>query len=109
KLPILIAEKTGPHFAVGDTCYSREEDVTTYNPDGRELIAKDNEHTSKYRSEDPLKAYFHCHTDITLPYEELGEIASVDATGARHVIIRDGRFVVPGAEELNRPLDEHKC
>ena len=21
KLPILIAEKTGPHFAVGDTCY----------------------------------------------------------------------------------------
>ena len=22
KLPILIAEKTGPHFAVGDTCYS---------------------------------------------------------------------------------------
>lgn len=109
KLPILIAEKTGPHFAVGDTCYSREEDVTTYNPDGRELIAKDNEHTSKYRREDPLKAYFHCHTDITLPYEELGEIASVDATGARHVIIKDGRFVVPGAEELNRPLDEHKC
>ena len=24
KLPILIAEKTGPHFAVGDTCYSHE-------------------------------------------------------------------------------------
>ena len=23
KLPILIAEKTGPHFAVGDTCYRR--------------------------------------------------------------------------------------
>ena len=23
-LPILIAEKTGPHFAVGDTCFSHE-------------------------------------------------------------------------------------
>ena len=27
KLPILIAEKTGPHFAVGDTCYSHAEDT----------------------------------------------------------------------------------
>ena len=27
KLPILIAEKMGPHFAVGDTCYSHEEDL----------------------------------------------------------------------------------
>lgn len=27
KMPILIAEKTGPHFAVGDTCYSWSEDV----------------------------------------------------------------------------------
>ncbi len=26
KLPILIAEKMGPHFAVGDTCYSWSED-----------------------------------------------------------------------------------
>ena len=29
KLPILIVEKMGPHFAVGDTCYSFEEDVET--------------------------------------------------------------------------------
>lgn len=33
KLPILIAEKTGPHFAVGDTCYSWAEDTPVYNPD----------------------------------------------------------------------------
>ena len=105
KLPILIAEKTGPHFAVGDTCYSREEDLRTYNPDGRELIAKDNEHTAEYRRTEPLKAYYHCHTDITLPYEELGEIASVDGAGNRYVIISDGRFVVPGSEELNAPFD----
>ena len=27
KLPILIAEKMGPHFAVGDTCYSWSEEI----------------------------------------------------------------------------------
>lgn len=106
KLPILIAEKTGPHFAVGDTCYRREEEIDTFNPDGRRHIAKDNEHTRKYRKDEPMRAYFQCHTDITLPYEELGEIASVDRDGGRHVIIKDGRFVVPGTEELNIPLSE---
>ena len=43
RLPILIAEKTGPHFAVGDTCYSHAEDVAVYNPDGKEIVARDNE------------------------------------------------------------------
>ncbi len=42
KLPILIAEKTGPHFAVGDTCYSHSEELPVYNPDGKEIIARDN-------------------------------------------------------------------
>ena len=28
KMPILIAEKMGPHFAVGDTCYSWCEDIS---------------------------------------------------------------------------------
>ncbi|MCR5775250.1 MAG: aminopeptidase [Lachnospiraceae bacterium] len=105
RLPILIAEKTGPHFAVGDTCYRREEDIRTFNPDGRELIAKDNEHTEKYRKEEPMKAYFNCHTDITIPYEELGEIASVDDSGVRYPVISKGRFAVPGTEELNKPLE----
>lgn len=104
KLPILIAEKTGPHFALGDTCYSREEEIHTYNPDGRELVAKDNEHTLSYRKEDPMKAYYHCHTDITLPYEELLEIASVDDNGVRYPVIKDGFFAVEGTEELNGPL-----
>ncbi len=35
KLPILIAEKIGPHFAVGDTCYSWAEDTPVYNPDDK--------------------------------------------------------------------------
>lgn len=43
KLPILIAEKTGPHFAVGDTCYSHEEDMVTYNPDGKQIVAREND------------------------------------------------------------------
>ena len=106
KLPILIAEKTGPHFALGDTCYTREEDLPTYNPDGREIIAKDNEHTLEFRKTDPVKAYYNCHTDITLPYEELEEIAAVDEDGVRYPVIKGGRFVVPGTGELNRPLDD---
>ena len=65
KLPILIAEKTGPHFAVGDTCYSFAEDSPMYNPDGKEVIARDNE-ISLLRKEDISRAYFSCHTDITL-------------------------------------------
>ena len=35
KLPILIAEKMGPHFAVGDTCYCRAEDQKTYGVNGK--------------------------------------------------------------------------
>ena len=42
KMPILIAEKMGPHFAVGDTCYSWSEDIKVYNPNGKEIIARDN-------------------------------------------------------------------
>ena len=72
KLPILIAEKTGPHFAVGDTCYTYDEDNMTYNPDGKAIIARDNE-ISIRRKEDISKAYFNCHTDITIPYDELGD------------------------------------
>lgn len=103
KLPILIAEKMGPHFAVGDTCFSWEEDVVTCNPDGKQMIAKENE-CSVLRKEDVEKAYFNCHTDITIPYDELKEIAVIHADGSRTAIIRDGKFVLPGTEELNEPF-----
>ena len=33
-------------------------------------------------------------------------ITAVSAEGERFDIIRDGRFVVPGTEELNEPLEE---
>ena len=105
KMPILIAEKMGPHFAVGDTCYSHAEDNAVFNPDGKEIVARDNE-VSLQRKEDMSKAYLNCHTDITIPYDELGAITVIRADGSTEDIIRDGRFVVPGSEALNQPLDE---
>lgn len=103
KLPILIAEKMGPHFAVGDTCYSWEEDTKVYNPDGKEIIARENE-VSALRKEDISKAYFNCHTDITIPYDELGSLEVVKADGTRMAIIQNGRFVLAGTEPLNEPF-----
>lgn len=116
KLPILIAEKMGPHLALGDTCYSYCEDVKVYNPDGKEIIAKENE-CSSLRREEPKKAYFNCHTDITIPYEELERIVAVsseivevpemDDVAEERVetpILLDGRFVLEGTMELNEPF-----
>ena len=94
----------GPHFAVGDTCYSWEEDIKTYNPNGKEIVARDNE-ISILRKTDLSKAYFGCHTDITIPYEELGEITAVTADGTETLIIKDGRFVLEGTAILNEALD----
>ena len=104
-MPILIAEKTGPHFAVGDTCYSHEEDMVTYNADGKAIVARENEISAK-RSEDMTKAYFNCHTDITIPYDEIGELTAVCKDGTENPVIKDGRFVLKGCEELNKPFDE---
>ena len=102
-LPILIAEKTGPHFAVGDTCYSHEEDMVTYNADGKAIVARENEISAR-RNEDMTKAYFNCHTDITIPYDEIGELTAVCKDGEEKQIISAGKFVLNGCEELNKPL-----
>lgn len=104
KLPILIAEKTGPHFAVGDTCYSHEEDLMTYNPDGKAIVARENDF-SRLRKEDMSKAYFNCHTDITIPYDELDKITVIRKDKTTIDVIADGRFVVEGTEALNEPLE----
>ena len=95
--PILIAEKTGPHFAVGDTCYARSEEVRIYNEDGKEIVAKDNS-VSILRKTEPSKAYFACHTDITIPYDELGSIIAYSREGEAYPIIEKGRFVLAGTE-----------
>lgn len=106
KLPILIAEKMGPHFAVGDTCYSWSEDIKVYNPDGKEIVARDNSMSAR-RAEDVSKAYFHCHTDITIPYDELGSITVVTPAGEEIPLLENGRFVLPGTEILNEPLEKY--
>lgn len=103
-LPILIAEKMGPHFAVGDTCYSWSEDTAVYNPDGKEIIARDNE-VSALRKEDVSKAYFGCHTDITIPYDELDAIRVETLDGKELSIIENGRFVLAGTEQLNEAFE----
>ena len=104
-LPILIAEKTGPHFAVGDTCFSHEEDLVTYNPDGKQMVAKENDF-SKLRNSEPEKAYFNCHTDITIPYSELGDIVVHTENDEKITIIKNGRFVLEGTEALNEVFED---
>ncbi len=104
RLPILIAEKMGPHIAVGDTCYSYCEDVKVFNPDGKEMTARENE-CSVLRHTDPKKAYYNCHTDITIPYEELGRLVAVTDDRVEKPIILNGRFILEGTLELNRPLE----
>lgn len=103
KMPILIAEKMGPHFAVGDTCYSWSEDIQVYNPNGKEIIARDNS-VSILRKKDVSKAYYHCHTDITIPYEELKSITVITKDGKEILLIENGEFVLSGTEILNEPL-----
>ena len=56
------------------------------------------------RDTDPEKAYFGCHTDITIPYEEVGLLEAVQADSTCIPVIRDGLFVLPGTGMLNDPL-----
>ena len=99
QLPILIVEKMGPHFAVGDTCYSHCEETEVHNPDGKEIVAKYNECSKEGE-------YFQCHTDITIPYEELDSICAITLGGDEILLIKDGKFVLFGTETLNEPLTE---
>jgi leucyl aminopeptidase (aminopeptidase T) len=104
RLPILIIEKMGPHFAIGDTCYHMTEDLAVYNPDNKRIIAKDNERSIK-RKQDINQAYTNVHTDITIPYEEIYKISVVKKSGEEIDLIKEGRFVLKGTESLNQPLD----
>ena len=99
QLPILIVEKMGPHFAVGDTCYSHCEETEVHNLDGKEIVAKYNECSKEGE-------YFQCHTDITIPYEELDSICAITLGGDEILLIKDGKFVLSGTETLNEPLTE---
>ena len=77
------------------------------NPDGKEVIAKDNE-CSILRKTDVAKAYYNCHTDITIPYSELGDIVVCVPEGEDITLLHKGRFVLPGTEKLNEVLHEYE-
>ena len=44
--------------------------------------------------------------DLMNAYEELGSIRVIDEDGEGTSIIENGRFVLPGTEELNRPFEK---
>ncbi len=105
KLPILLAEKMGPHIAVGDPCFARGEDSPIFNiHSGKEMIARDNEKT-KHRRENK-GCYVNFHTDITIPFDEMGEYAGIESkTGKKHFIIKNGKFVPECTRVLNKNLE----
>ena len=103
-LPVLIVEKVGPHFAIGDTCFAYEEDQPVFNPiDHKEITAKDNER-SVLRKTEPEKAYLQKHIDITLPMDAIGRMSVVKNGGDEIDLIREGRFVLIGTDILNAPI-----
>lgn len=104
KLPILIVEKMGPHFAIGDPCYSWSEENPIYNLIvNKEIISKENEKTAKRRT-NVKEAYTNIHTDLTLPYDSVDYIIAVAENGKVIDIMRNGRFVLEGTELLNEPF-----
>lgn len=106
RMPILLAEKMGPHIAVGDPCFARGEDAPVYNLyDHKEMVARENAITAR-RGE--AEVYTNVHTDITLAFDELSRLDGVRADGTRVPILKDGRFVLPGTSTLNDPLEGKK-
>ena len=94
----------GPHIAVGDPCFARGEDAPIRNLlDHKQMCARENERPAR-RHED-LDVYYNVHTDITLPYEQLAALIGVRPDDTEVAIIREGRFVLPGTEALNEPLE----
>ena len=105
-------------LSIGGYAFTVEQDAATllrdyiaslekhYLPqaDGKEIIARDNER-SILRKSAPEKAYFGCHTDVTIPYEELGSITVIRPDGSGIRLLENGRFVLPGTEVLNGPLE----
>ncbi|MBD3192872.1 MAG: leucyl aminopeptidase [Candidatus Heimdallarchaeota archaeon] len=108
-LPILISEKTAPHFAIGDTCFARSEDVVRYNKfTNKRITACDNEKSILRKSDKPQEAYTNVHHDIVFPFDSIDFISGITKEGARIDIIKDGLFVLAGTEELNEPLLKYR-
>ncbi|NPE06915.1 MAG: aminopeptidase [Asgard group archaeon] len=108
-LPVLISEKTAPHFAIGDTCFQMREDVKTYNRfTKKEIVACDNEKSILRKTDRNDEAYTFKHNDIVLPFQDIDFITAVKFDGTKIDIIRNGKFSLKGTEELNIPLIEYE-
>ena len=57
------------------------EDCPVFNPDGREMVARENEISAKTQRKPAGGTYFGCHTDITIPYSELDTIEAIHPDG----------------------------
>lgn len=102
-LPILISEKTGPHLAIGDSCFARAEDVPVYNMfDNKEMVCRENE--ASFRN-GRTRCYCGFHVDITLPYGQLEYVRGRTEAGETISLIEKGRFALEGAEALNFGLE----
>jgi leucyl aminopeptidase (aminopeptidase T) len=107
RVPILLAEKTGPHIALGDPCFARGEASPVYNLfDHKEMIARWNEATAPGPDGLSGGTYTNQHTDITIPFDEIGLLEGIRASGDSLPIIEKGRFVLPGTEGLNRGFEK---
>ncbi|MEZ4509584.1 MAG: aminopeptidase [Eubacteriales bacterium] len=105
RIPILWLEKMGPHLAIGDPCFARGEDACVFNLyDGKEMTARENERTA--RRDKDREVYYNKHVDITIPFQDIGALYGVAQNGERHMIVKDGRFVLSGTEGLNEGLEE---
>ena len=90
KLPFLISEKMGPHFAIGDTCFSFVEDCDIKSHiNGKYIVAKENER-SLLRNQDVEKAYTGCHTSISILYVSLDLVTGYTKDGVKIDILKDG-------------------
>ena len=101
RLPILITEKMGPHIAIGDPCFAGSEDAPIHNLfDGKEMVCRQNERTSK-RAEDGEAVYYGHHIDITLPYDKVAKLSGLRQDGSEVSLIEDGKLVLQGTQNLN--------
>lgn len=107
-MTMLILEKTGPHIAIGDTCFARREELKIFNKfNKKEVIAKDNE-KSILRNSNLHEAYTNVHRDITIPFESINFLKAITRENGMINIIKNGRFVLEGTQDLNIPLIKYK-
>ncbi len=100
RMPILLVEKMGPHFAIGDPCFARGEESSVYDLyTGKEMVARYNQQTKNCVNSDDC--YVNFHTDITIPYNQIGILKGVRDDGSEIPIIENGRFVPNEASLLN--------